>query len=271
MSGELRLTVGELGYAIGVVATLRRALDFLRNELGVFDENSARAVLAASSHSLVARGMATRGESEVRLAPPLRTAAEIAAASEWALRCERVTGERVESLTFHLASGGILAQAVEDEVVLRLARETRIERLVDRVSAFFELPPSDEWTTAPVRIERAAMRELGRLHERADVAAELARYGVPRATSVRFAAALASARWKGSISTTCCRRSEEPTGDVVFALVAGVQTWFIDTRNAEFALLGIASHEYFSQAARATLCGLDPAVRALDGAGELDG
>src|SRR5687768_2990288 len=59
---ELRLTVGELGFAVGVVATMRRALELLRTELGVHDDAGARAVLAASSHSLVARQLATWGD-----------------------------------------------------------------------------------------------------------------------------------------------------------------------------------------------------------------
>jgi hypothetical protein len=268
---ELRLTVGELGFAVGVVATMRRALELLRTELGVHDDAGARAVLAASSHSLVARQLATWGDGDVRLAPLLRTAAEIVAQSELTVRCDRVTGGRVDSLAFHLAPGGILAQRVEDEVVLHLWYEPRIAGLIERASAFFELPSSDmQPPIPPVRIDRAAMPELGRLGDRADVGAELARYGVPRSTGVRFAADLASARWKGTITTTRSPANQAPTADLLLALVSGIETWFIDTRNPSHAILSVATRQHLAQVTRATLRALDSTGRTLDRAADLD-
>ncbi len=267
---ELRLTVGELGFAVGVVATLGRALELIRAELGVTDDSGARAVLAASSHSLVARQLATRRDDEVRLAPSLRTAAEIIAESEAALRCERVIGERVESLAFHLAPAGILAQQVEDDVVLRLWSEPRVAGVIERASAFFELPPIEvEPAVRPVRIDRAAMRELGRLGERADLAAELDRFGVPPSTSSTFAADLASARWKGTLTATRSPRGQEPAADLLFAVVSGAQTWFIDTRNPGFATLGVASRHHLDQVARAALRELVPTPRTPDRTADL--
>jgi hypothetical protein len=255
---ELRLTVAELGFAVGVVATTTRALELVRAELGVVDDTSARAMLTASSHSLVARQLATRGDGDVRLAPLLRTAAEIVARSELAVRCERVTGGRVESLAFHLAPGGILAQRVEDEVVLRLWYEPRVAGLIERASAFFELPSSDrEPPVPPIRIDHAAMRELGRLGERADAGAELARFGVPGSTSTRFAADLASARWQGTITTTRSPANQAPTADRLLGLVSGIETWFIDTRNPAYAILTVATRQHLAQVTRATLRALE--------------
>lgn len=268
---DLRLTVGELGFAVGVVATMGRALEFVRSELGVDDDTGARAVLAASSHSLVARQLATRGEADVRLAPTLRNAAQIVADSEWALRCERVTGGRVDSLAFHLAPAGILAQRVEDDVVLRLWSEPHTDGMIESASAFFDLPSTDaEPAVRPVRIERAAMRQLGSLGERADVAAELARCGVPRSTSVRFATDLAWARWKGTITTTHSPRNQAPTADLLLALVAGAETWFIDARNPGFATLGVASRQHLGQVTRATPAVVDSTGRMSDRPADLD-
>jgi hypothetical protein len=255
---ELRVTVGELGFAVGVVATQRRGLELVRKELGVDDDSWARAVLAASSHSLIARQLATRVEGDVRLAPLLHTAAEIVVQSDLVLRCERVTGGRAEGLAFHLAPGGILAHRVEDDVVLRLWYEPRVAGLIDRASAFFELPTSDrEPPVPPVNIDRAAMRELGRLGERADVGAELARFGVPRSTGARFAADLASARWKGTITTTRGPGNNAPA-DVLLALVCGIETWFIDTRNPGHAILSIATRQHLAQVTRAILRSIGP-------------
>lgn len=85
--------------------------------------------------------------------------------------------------------------------MLRVSLEPRVAGLVDRASAFFELASIDaEPSARPARIERAAMRELGRLDQAADVASELAQCGVPSSTSARFAADLASARWKGTVT-----------------------------------------------------------------------
>jgi hypothetical protein len=291
MSAELRLTIGELGFAVAAVATLGRALELVRTELGVADDDCARAVLAASAHSLAARGLAARGDGAVRLAPPLRIAAEIVAASERALRCERVAGARVESPTgvppdapgsgsrqevrwgsvaFHLSPAGILAQAVEDEVVLRLAAEPGISGLIDRVSAFFELPAADAEPGRNARIDRAAMRELGRLHESADIASELARRGVPWSIGARFADDLASARWKGAITVTSGRPGEAPASELVGALVAGAKTWFLDTRSPDFALLGVASRPRLDEAVRAALRAVESTTPSLDRAAALD-
>lgn len=117
---DIKVTVGELGFAVGLVATLRRGFELVKDELGLTD-GATQTVLSVSGQSLIAHELATLADKRIELSPPLRQAAEIVAGAEWAVRCARNLGERTQHLTVHIAPTGLLAQDVQADVALRLS------------------------------------------------------------------------------------------------------------------------------------------------------
>jgi hypothetical protein len=274
MMTDLRLTAGEIAFGVGVVSTLDRALEIVRTQLGIEDHERGRAVLAASGQSLVARELATQADREVRLAGPLLDAAELVAGAEWLLRCARVTGKRVERLLFHLAPTGILAQIVEGELVHRVSPVPGVGALVDRMVAWFALPPADpaRWPPAmrPLLLDRALLDELGRLSDTAAIDRELIARGVPAELSTPFAADLAAPRWKGGASLVHCPKGQPASVHSSLVLLSGARNWLVDALRDDGAVLGEASRERFGEAVKDMLRSLDSTTRKLDRAGELD-
>jgi hypothetical protein len=275
MTAELRLTVGEIAFAVGVVSTLDRALDIVGLQLDAPEPERAKMALAASGQSLLARELASRTERDVRLAPPLQAAAEIIAGSEYLLRCVRVEGKRTEQVFFHLAPTGVLAQVVEGSVVHRVAPVQGVGGLIERASGFFGLPPAEHDNrpvrpVRPVRIERRVLEDLGRLSGAAEIGRELTARGVPEAVSTPFAADLAAARWKGGVTLDHSPKGQRAGTQTSLLIVAGLRYWLIDTHAPEAATLGAASRERFGDAVKAILRTLDSTTRKLDRAGELE-
>jgi hypothetical protein len=268
---ELRLTVGEIAFAVGVVSTIDRALDIVSVQLEAPEPERARMALAASGQSLLARELATRRDRDVVLVPPLQSAAEIIAAAEWMVRCIRVAGKRTEHLLFHIAPTGVVAQAVEGLVVHRLAPVAGVGALIDRASGFFALPPVDIATDA-VRLPRDVLEELGRLSKIAELGRELTRRGVPEAMSRPFAADLADAAGKGAVSVDHTPRgtTQPARSQAWLTLVVGARRWLIDTHEPDAAVIGEASRQRFAAAIEDLLRSLDSTTRAFDRAGELE-
>lgn len=266
---ELRLTVGEIAFAVGVVSTIDRALDIVRLQLDAPEPERAKMALAASGQSLLARELASRHERDVRLVPVLQSAAEIVAGAEWMLRCVRVAGTRLEQLAFHIAPTGMLAQAVEGLVVHRVAPITSVSALIDRAAGFFGLPPIDD-AAEPVRIERQTLEDVGRLSRAADIGRELAARGVPEAMSRPFAADLANASWKGALSIDHSPKGQAASSRPALFLIAGARRWMVDTRASDAAMLAEASRQRFAAVTKDILRSLDSTTRKFDRAGELE-
>lgn len=268
MTAELRLTVGEIAFAVGVVSTLDRALDIVRDQLAAPEPERAKMALAASGQSLLARELASRTDREVRLAPALHAAAEVIAGADWLLRCFRIAGRRVEQVMFHLAPSGVLAQAVDGLVVHRVAPVTGVSALIDRAAGLFSLPPQDH-AAGPVRLDRKLLEELGELSGAADIARELVARGVPEAISRPFAADLADPAWKGAVSLEHVPKGRPAETQAQLLLIVGARRWLIDTRAPDAAILAEASRQRFAAAIIELLRSLDTTTRKFDRAGEL--
>jgi hypothetical protein len=263
---ELRLTLGELGFAVGVASTLERGLNLVRGELGL-DENHARTTLAASGHSLVARELATPAARAVKLAPALAEVAEIVAGAEWLIRMVRATGKRSETLVFHVAPTGAIARSPDGDVVHRVAVVPGVAGIVARATGFYDLPPGDD--AEPVRLIRGAIDDLARLPPHADLSAALRARGVPDAIAGPFAADLSAARWRGTVSRIQAPKGQRATAATLLALVSGGRTWMIETGESDAAALGPATRPRFAEALTAILRTLDATTRGFDRAGAL--
>lgn len=264
---DLRLTIGELGFAVGVASTLDRGLGLVRSQLGITSESEARTVLTTSGHSLVARELVASGTKALTLAPALQPIAEIVAAAQWTLRLVRTLGKRAEVLAFHLAPAGVVARAADGEVVHRVATVPGVAGLVARAESFFDLPPLDDEPGVP--LSRAAIDDLARLPEHADIAAALRARGAPDRVAAPFAAALAAPRWRGTVARIHTPRHEHPRITTMIALVAGGQRWMIENREPDTAVLGLGSRQRFAAAIKTILRTLDATTRSFDRAGEL--
>lgn len=266
---ELRLTVGEIAFAVGVVSTIDRALGIVRDQLDAREPERAKMALAASGQSLLARELASYTEREVKLAPALQSAAEVIAGAEWLLRCVRVAGKRTEQLNFHIAPSGVMVQTVEGMVVHRVAPIGGVSALIDRAAGFFGLPPLDQ-AAGPASIDRQSLAELGQLPRSADIGRELVVRGVPEALSRLFATDLANVSWKGAVSLDHTPKDRPATSQAALVLIAGARRWLIDTRAPDAAILAEASRQRFAAALIDILRSLDGTTRKFDRAGELD-
>lgn len=262
---DIKVTVGELGFAVGLVATLRRGFELVKDELGLTD-GATQTVLSVSGQSLIAHELATLADKRIELSPPLRQAAEIVAGAEWAVRCARNLGERTQHLTVHIAPTGLLAQDVQADVALRLSVLPTVAAMLDRIAAFFELPPCDGPLT---RVSRAAMDELGKLPPGASLVGALAAHGLPTAEAAGLASDINASRWKGTISRIARPKGQEPSLRLAVAVVCGSHTWMIDTRNPDYALVSRASRRNLGESVKGILRDLDSTARKFDRAGEL--
>lgn len=266
---ELRLTVGEIAFAVGVVSTIDRALDIVGEQLGAREPERARMALAASGQSLLARELASHDGRDVKLAPQLQSAAEIIAGAEWMLRCVRVAGKRTDQLLFHIAPTGVLAQRVEGLVVHRVAGLADVAALVDRAAALFGLAPIDQ-LAPPVRLPRDVVEELARMPARADVARELTVRGMPEAMSYAFATDLAAPSWKGALSLDHTPKGQPAHTQSALFLFGGARRWQVATYESDAAALGEASHQRLGVAIKDVLRTVDSTTRKFDRAGQLD-
>jgi len=269
MSGELRLTVGEIAFAVGVVSTIDRALEIVREQLEVADPERAKMALAVSGQSLRARELATLPDRDVRLVPALQSAAEIVAGAEWLLRCARVAGKRMQQVMFHLAPTGVLAQVVEDAVVHRITPVAGVGGLVDHAAGFFGLPPTDH-ADRPTRLDRQLLDDIAGLSGAREIGRELTARGIPEAVSRPFAGDLADPSWKGGVSIEHCPKGQAADRRTALLLIVGARRWLIDAQATDVAVLQEASRQRFGAAVKDILRGLDSTTRKLDRAGELE-
>lgn len=260
---ELKVTVGELGFALGVVATARRGFDLVKDELGLPDD-ATQTVLAISGQSLLAHDLATHGDKSIQLVPPLREAAEIIAGTEWAVRCARQIEGRNQSVTIYIAPKGLIAQTVEGDVVLRLTVLPTVAAMLERIASFFELPPAEGALT---RVSREDMEALAKLGPTKDLGAALARAGVSEGNAL--AGDIKQSLWKGTIARVSHAKSQLPESQLAVAIVYGSYTWMLDTRDPDFTLVGRASRKNLGESIKGILRGLDATTLKFDLRGEL--
>lgn len=249
MAPPLRLTIGELAFAVAQMTTYEKAVKLVSLQFPIERIEDALLLIQASAQSLHARELATQLVPEVRLTPPLQAIGRILGTAEWLLRCSRaVPGAPTESLLLHLSPGGVLAHEVITEHVQRLEQLPNAAAMLGRAADVFGL--SHRQSTLPtLRLPRELFEAVWAAPPE-DIAAKLGH--APAAAALLHAGLaedLAQPMWRGGISTTYYPAQGTPSVEPALYLAAGQRTWLAEPDATGTVLLGEATRQRFAEAA----------------------
>src|ERR1700759_1687782 len=123
----LKLTLGEIAFAVASVDTYERAVGLIRTQFEVERIEDALLLIQASAQSLHARDLAVAVPPTIQLTPPLVDIGKVFATSQWMLRCDKdLPAAAAPTLLIHCSPAGVLAHDVISGHVHQLARLAEI-------------------------------------------------------------------------------------------------------------------------------------------------
>jgi hypothetical protein len=264
----LRLTVGELAFAVAQLISYEKAAKLVMTQFPMAIED-ALAVIQLSGQSLHARELATQIEPTVQLVPAVTAVGYVLGTAEWMLRCSKVpagAAERdVESTLFHLSGSGVLAHTVISEHVQELVPVRSFGALLGRAAACFGLSHVER-DLPRVRLPRDVFDGIWAGSDAAAVEAKLGQLRAPAIPGLireGLAEDLASPMWKGGLSRTHYPQGREPEVAPGVYLAAGRRTWMIVADSPSSVTVCEASRQRFAEAATAAIEVIPAAQRAF--------
>jgi hypothetical protein len=248
----LRLTVGELAFAVSQIHSYEKAVKLISTQFEVERVEDALLVIQASGQSLHARELATQLEPTVELAPPLVAIGRVFSTAEWMLRCSRTyPGGDTSSLLLHLSSAGVLAHEVVTDHVQQIAPLASLGALLGRAADLFRLPHVED-TLPSLRLPRDVFEAVWSSDDAAAIEALLEQTRAPGVAGLvrsGLAEDLASPLWKGGISKTHYPKGQEPTTSACLYLAAGQRTWLADPDSPISVVITLATRQRFADVA----------------------
>lgn len=247
----LRLTIGELAFAVAQATSYEKAVKLVSMQFDVERLEDALLLIQASAQSLHARELATRLVPSVELTPPMVAIGRVLGTSEWLLRCSKTRARETESLLLHLSPAGVLAHEVISEHVQRLEAVASLAELLGRAADFFGLAHGER--ALPVlRVPREAFEAIWTEPEPGKIAARLEHLratGAPALLRSGLAEDLAAPSWRGGISRTYYPQGRAPDAHAALYIAAGRRTWLAEPDGTGDVTLGEATRQRFAEVA----------------------
>jgi hypothetical protein len=196
----LRLSPGELAFALLVQGQEQAAIDLVQQQLGLARVEEARLVIGASGQALLARGLAeVEPPSSCKLTPPLERAVGLTAGADMMISCRRSGDGREVAITFHRAGDGLVGHRMSDDGIHELIVLADLADAADMAVDFFATPTSVIPGLPSFSMRQSLVEELNDRRERTFIAEQLAHAGVPGIARAALADDLLGPGSRGSI------------------------------------------------------------------------
>jgi hypothetical protein len=253
----LRLTLGEIGFAVATVDSYDRAAAIVLAQVEVERIQDALLLIQISSHSLLARDLATALTPSVVLTPVMQHIGQVFARSHWMLRCTKeLRDDPAPPVLLHCSSAGVLAHEVITQHVQHIAPLPDLGALLARVGRLFELSHVDHEIPS-LQLPRAVFDGMMAAPDVRAIDGALrasAGHGAMAAPlRTRLADDLAAPLWRGGVSW-----AHYPTGvpaevGPAFSLYAGARTWLCEATARDTVMISEATRPRVAEAVRRAL------------------
>ncbi|HEY0990228.1 MAG TPA: hypothetical protein VGD80_24420 [Kofleriaceae bacterium] len=247
---QLKLTLGEIAFAVATVDSYERAVGLIRTQFDVPRMEDALLFIQASAQSLHARDLAVALTPAVQLTPPVIEIGKVFAKSEWMVRCSKVMpDETVPTLLVHCSSAGVLAHEVVTGHVHRVAPARDIGALLAQIDRFFGLSHVDS-SVPKQKLPRQVFDALVKESEPHAIEATLYGSGSMMSHSLRSALArdIATPLWRGEVSWAHHPSGKEPEIGVGFHVYAGERNWLFEITSLDTVIVSEATRQHLADA-----------------------
>lgn len=250
MATPLKLTLGEIAFAVAIVDNADRAVQLVARQLDIEQADAALLLVRLSGHSLLARDLAISLTPTVELTPAVATIGKVFAASRWMLRCSKICGDEISNLLLHASSAGVLAHEVIAEQVHQVAPVADLAALLARVTAFFALRDTDEQLPA-LALPKPALDAALALHEPRAIEDLLVTHGRPAARARvlhSLAGDIAAPLWRGAVSWAHYPVGVEPMSGAAAHIVSGERDWLLELTSQDTVVVREATRQHLANA-----------------------
>jgi hypothetical protein len=250
---QLKLTLGEIAFAVATVDSYERAVGLIRTQFDVERMEDALLLIQASAQSLHARDLAVALTPAVELAPPVVEIGKVFAKSEWMVRCSKVMADgTVPTLLVHCSPAGVVAHEVVTGHVHRVAPARDIAALLAQIDRFFELSHIDS-SVPKQRLPRQVFDALVKDSEPHAIEATLHTHGTPSMLSHSLRSALAhdiaAPLWRAEVSWTHHPSGKAPELGVAFYVYSGQRNWLFEITSPDTIVISEATRQHVADAA----------------------
>jgi hypothetical protein len=229
MTAALKLTLGEIAFAVATVDSYDRAAAIVLGQVEVDRIQDALLLIQISSHSLLARELATALTPRVVLTPAVQHIGEVFARSHWMLRCVKEPRDAAATpVLLHCSPAGVLAHEVVTQHVQAIAPLADVGALITRVDRLFELSHADH-AIPDQQLPRTVFDALMAAPEARAIEGALlatARHAALAApVRAMLAHDLAAPVWQGGVSWAHYPTGVPPETGPAFWLYSGERTW----------------------------------------------
>jgi hypothetical protein len=250
---QLKLTLGEIAFAVATVDSYERAVGLIRTQFDVERMEDALLLIQASAQSLHARDLAVALTPAVELAPPIIEIGKVFAKSEWLVRCSKVlTDDAVPTLLVHCSSAGVLAHEVVTGHVHRVSPAHDAGALLGQIDKFFGLSHIDS-AVPKQKLPRQIFDALVKESDPQAIEATLRTYGSPLMISYALRSALArdiaTPLWRGEVSWAHHPSGREPEINAGFYVYCGERNWLFEITSPDTVVISEATRQHVADAA----------------------
>lgn len=252
----MRLTVGEIAYAVAQLTSYNKALKLVSTQFPDGRTEDALLLIQVSGQSLHARELATQLVPTVQLVPSMISIGQVIGTAEWMLRCSRVpAGGALETMLFHLSPAGALAHEIISEHVQQLMPLASMAALLGRAAEMFQLSHTES-ELPRLRMPRDVFEAIWASRDAATIEANLSQIGspgVPGLIRAGLADDLASPMWKGGISKSHYPQDRELDVTASLYLTGGRRIWLFHPESPVTISLSEATRQRFAEVAAAAI------------------
>jgi hypothetical protein len=250
----LKLTLGEIAFAVAIVDSADRAVQILARQLNMERVDDALLPIHLSAHSLLARDLATSLSPTVVLAPAILHIGKVFARSQAMIRCTKALRHDTLTLLVHCSPEGFIAHEVITQHVHRLFSIADPGELFARVDQFFCLTYSDE-NAPPLEIPAAVLKSLVNGSDAQAMQAILVNHAprVPFVIVHTLAHDLFAPVWKGGLSLATYLPSSPASEATAFHVVSGERNWLLQGTVRDTVVITEATRQRIASATSRTL------------------
>ena len=248
---QLKLTLGEIAFAVATVDSYERAVGLIRTQFDVPRMEDALLLIQASAQSLHARDLAVALTPAVKLTPPVVEIGKVFAKSQWMLRCSKVMrDDTVPTLLVHCSSAGVLAHEVITGHVHRVEPVRDLGALLGQIDRFFGLSHIDS-LLPNLKLSQQVFDSLIKQPDPHAIEASLfALTTQPISSSQRSALArdIAAPLWRGEVSWAHHPLGKAPEMGVAFHLYSGERNWLFERTSLDTVVVSEATRQHIADA-----------------------